>query len=147
MTVGVFAVNRQRNQITLSDNSANVTVSYTGNPFIFTNSSESLIPLTEEELFTAFDTAIFKGTVSEIRNIVVNFDGDKEYRAIAEIEVEQVYRGSCSVGDRVSVLLPCPVVKEFRATDTSTVSSMKAGVTGFLRQKTVLFFSEMRMEA
>ncbi len=45
LTVGVFAVNRQRNQITLSDNSANVTVCYTGNPFIFTNSSESLIPL------------------------------------------------------------------------------------------------------
>ena len=129
LVVGVFSVNRQRNKISLSDNSSNVAAYYTSNPFI-TSSSESLILLTEEELFTTFNTAIFKGTVSSIRNIVVNFNGDKVYRAIAEIEIEEVYRGPCSAGDTVSVLLPCPIVKGFWMTDTSTVSAMEVGTTG-----------------
>ena len=129
LVVGVFSVNRQRNKISLSDNSSNVAAYYTSNPFI-TSSSESLIFLTEEELFTTFNTAIFKGTVSSIRNIVVNFNGDKVYRAVAEIEIEEVYRGPCSAGDTVSALLPCPIVKGFWMTDTSTVSAMEVGTTG-----------------
>ena len=54
----------------------------------------------------------------------------KNYRAIAEIEVETVYRGSCNAGDIVSVLLPSPVMNGFWAEDTDTVSSMQAGMTG-----------------
>ena len=130
LVVSVFSVNQKRNQISLSDNSTNVAAYYTNNPFIFTNGSGSLIPLTEEELFTTFHTAIFKGTISEIRNIVVNFNGDKANRAIAKIEVEQVYRGPCSAGDTISVMLPCPLVKGFWVTDTSTVSAMEVGTTG-----------------
>lgn len=130
LAIGIFSVNQQRNQILLSDDSTNVTAYYTDNPFIFTNSSESLIFLTEEELFTTFDTAIFKGTVLETRNIVVNFDGDKAYRAVARIEIEKVYRGPCSIGETISILLPCPLVKGFWATDTNTVSAMEAGTTG-----------------
>lgn len=130
LAVSIFLVNYQRNKIGLSDASVNVTACYTNNPFIFKGSSESLTGLTEEELFTCYDTAIFRGTVLEIRNIVLNFNGDKEYRAIAQIEVEKVYRGPCSEGDTVSVMLPCPIAKGFWVTDTSTVSAMKAGTTG-----------------
>ena len=130
LIAGVVSVNQRVNRIPLSNNVTNVTAYYTDSPFIFTNSSESLIPLTEEELFTTFDLAIFKGTVSEIRNIVVNFDGDKTYRAIAKIEVEKVYHGPCNEGDTISVMLPCPILKGFWVTDTNTVSAMKAGTTG-----------------
>ena len=130
LVAGVFSINQQRNQISLSDNSTNVAAYYTDNPFIFIISIDSLIPLTEEELFTTFNTAIFKGTVSKIRNIVVNFDGEKAYRAIAEIEIEEVYRGPCSAGDTVSVMLPCPIAKGFWVTDTSTISAMEVGTTG-----------------
>ena len=130
LAVSTFLVNYQRNKIALSDASANVTACYTNNPFIFKGSSESLTGLTEEELFTCYDTAIFRGTVLEIRNIILNFNGDKEYRAIAKIEVEKVYRGPCSEGDTVSVMLPCPIAKGFWVTDTSTVSAMKAGNAG-----------------
>ncbi len=128
--IGVSIINMQRNTIPLSDRSHNVTVRYTGNPFIFFQHSGSLIALTEEELFTKFDTAIFKGTIKEIRNIVVSFNGEKEYRAIAQIEVRKVYRGTCRDGDTVSVLLPCPISGWIHVTDTSTISEMKAGVTG-----------------
>lgn len=130
LIAGVISVNQRGNQIPLSDNATNVTAYYTDSPFIFSNSSESLIPLTEEELFTTFDIAIFEGTVSEIRNIVVNFDGDKAYRAIAKIKVEKVYRGPCSEGDTLSVMLPCPLLKGFWVTDTNTVSAMEVGTTG-----------------
>lgn len=128
--VGVFLVNHQRNQITLSDASVNVAACYTDNPPVFTSSIKCLAELTEEELFTCFDTAIFQGTVLQTRNIVLNFNGDKVYHAIAEIEIEKVYRGPCTEGDTVSVLLPCPIAKEFYSTDSGTVSAMEAGVTG-----------------
>ena len=126
----VLIINMQRNKIQLSDKSYNVTASYTSNPFMFFRHSGSLDWLTEEELFTKFDTAIFKGTIKEIRNIVVSFNGEKEYLAIAEIEVEKVYRGTCSEGDTVSVLIPCPVSAIMYATDSTTVSAMKVGMTG-----------------
>ncbi len=128
--IGVSIINMQRNTIPLSDRSHNVAVRYTSNPFIFFRHSGSLIGLTEEELFTKFDTVIFKGTIKEIKNIVVDFNGEKEYRAIAQIGVGKVYRGTCSEGDTVSVMLPCPISGWIHVTDTSTVSEMKAGVTG-----------------
>ena len=120
---------RTQNQIKLSDNSSNVTVCYTSSP-IYMQSSSSLIFLTEEELFTHFNTAIFKGRIRNLNNIELNFNGDKNYRAIAEIEVETVYRGSCDIGDKVSVLLPCPIMEDYWVEDTDTVSVMQAGMTG-----------------
>lgn len=126
----LFWINHQRNHITLSSNSSNVTAYYTDNPFISSANSESLVELTEEELFTTFHTAIFKGTVSEIRNVALNFNGETVYRTLAEIEVEKVYRGPYRTGDKVSVLLPCPLVDGFEVTDTSTVSAIEVGTTG-----------------
>ena len=128
--IGLSIINMQRNTIQLSGKSYNVTARYTSNPFIFLRHSGSLDWLTEEELFTKFDTAIFKGTIKEIRNIVVSFNGEKEYLAIAQIEAEKVYRGTLSEGDTVSVLLPCPVSTTMYVTDSTTVSAMKAGMTG-----------------
>lgn len=129
IAVAASLADQAQNQIKLSDNSSNVTVRYTDKP-VSMQSSSSLIFLTEEELFTHFNTAIFKGRIQSLNNIVLNFHGDKDYRAIAEIEVETVYRGPCSAGDTVSVLLPCPVMEGFWTEDTDTVSSMQAGMTG-----------------
>lgn len=122
-------MDQQWNRIELSDESVNVTARYT-NKAPSWRAQSLLVYWTEEELFTAFPTAIFKGTVLKINNIELNFNGSKEYRAIAEIEVEKVYRGPCSVGDAVSVLLPCPIGKNMWVEDTGTVSHMRAGTTG-----------------
>lgn len=94
------------------------------------SSSPCLIYLTEEELFTYFDTAIFSGTVREIRNIVLDFNGDLAYRAIAEIEVEKVYRGPCEAGETVQVMLPCPIAPDVWVEDTGVVSQMREGMRG-----------------
>ncbi len=126
---GLFAAGRGRSELPLSDDSMGVSVRYTDRaPAEY--SSGSLIYLTEEELFTYFDTAIFLGTVREIRNIELDFNGDTAYRAIAEIEVERVYRGPCADGETVSVLLPCPIDSGLWVEDTETVSAMREGMSG-----------------
>lgn len=116
-------------QIQLSDKSVGVTARFTNIPINF-GSADSLVYLTEEELFTEFDTAIFKGTITDISNIVLNFNGSKNHRAIAEIQIEQVYRGECKVGETTNVLLPCPVATQFWVSDTEIVSKMTVGMTG-----------------
>lgn len=125
----VTIVDQQWNRIELSDGSFHVTARYT-NRIPSSRTSNLLVARTEEELFTVHDTAIFRGTVLEVRNIELNFNGSKDYRAIAKIEVEKVYRGPCGAGDVVSVLLPCPIGTGIWVEDTETVSHMRAGTTG-----------------
>ena len=115
--------------IALSDGSTNVVVRYIDEaPMISTLSDLQL--LTEEEVFSTSDMAIFKGIVLEIKSIEVDFNGEKEYRAIAQIEVEEVFQGSCGTGETVSVLLPCPISEEIWVEDTDVVSAMRIGMTG-----------------
>lgn len=116
-------------QLPLSERSEGVTVRYTNFPINF-GSANNLVYLTEEELFTEFDTAIFRGSITSISNIVLDFNGSKDYRAIAEIQVEEVYRGECQAGETVSVLLPCPVATQFWVSDSETVSQMTVGMSG-----------------
>lgn len=129
LAVGIPMMNNQQGQLKLSDNSVGVTVRYTDNA-LAVGGSPDLKYLTEDELFTYHDTVIFKGAVSEIKNIELDFNGTLEYRAVAKIKVEEVYRGPCAVGDTVSVLLPGPVSEGVWVEDTETVSAMRAGSTG-----------------
>lgn len=133
---------RQQNQLTPSDDSVKATVRYIDEldpPYSQVSASYELIYLTEEELFTRFDTAIFKGTVLEINNIELNFNGSIEYRAIAQIQVETVYRGPCNAGDTVSVLLQCPIMEGIWVEDTDMISRMRVGMTGIFMP---VFFEE-----
>ena len=118
---GFYVADWKGSQIKLSDNSFHVTARYKERE----DSAECvvcLVALTEEELFTR-DTAAFKGSISEIRDIQLKFNGRKNYCAVADIEVEKVYRGSCGVGDTVSVMIP------YLGSD-DTVSAMRVGMTG-----------------
>ena len=95
-----------------------------------TSTNMDLQLLTEEEVFSTSDMAIFKGIVLEIKNVELDFSGVKEYRAIAQIEVKEVLQGPCKVGETVSVLLPCPISEDIWVEDTGVISAMKAGMTG-----------------
>ncbi len=106
-----------------------VRISY-ANYVPYSSMENMLIYLTEEELFTHFDTAIFKGTVTEIRNIQLDFNGDKNYRALAKIQVEHTYRGDCTAGEIVTVLLPCPITDRVWVEDTEVISRLEVGMTG-----------------
>ena len=126
---GRFAPWRGENVIELSEHSVNVRARYTDKaPAV--SSSYCLVYFTEEELFRHFDTAIFRGTVREIRNIELDFNGDSAYRAIAEIDVSDVWRGPCAEGETVSVLLPCPIDAGVWVSGTGVVSQMREGMEG-----------------
>lgn len=115
--------------IALSDASRNVTVRYTDQAESI-NAVMELTPMTEQELFSKWSPAVLRGTVTSIRNIEIRFNGMKEYRALAQIMVEKVYRGSCVEGSSVSVLLPCPVADGVWVEDTATVAAMRPGMGG-----------------
>ena len=125
----VVSMSHTNDVIQLSENSSNVKVSYTKKAPEVTGEA-CLIHLTEEELFTHFNTAIVKGTVEDIQNIELDFNGDKEYRAIAKIKVENVQRGTCQPGETISVLLPCPIGENMYSTTCNTISTVKIGMTG-----------------
>ena len=68
--------------------------------------------------------------MEQVDNIVLDFNGSENYRALARIRVEAVYRGPCQAGDTVTVLLPCPILDGFWVEDTEVVSAMSPGVRG-----------------
>lgn len=117
-------------QLPLSDASQGVTVRYGSPLFSVSSSADQLINLSEEELFTAFDTAIFLGAVTQIDNIMLDFNGSKNYRALAQIQVETAYRGPYQAGDTVTVLLPCPIMDGVWVEDTEVISQLAVGTRG-----------------
>lgn len=109
-------------------------VNYVKNPWLLklsaARSSNDMMWFTEEELFTNFGTVIFKGTVENIDNIVVFFNLEPEYQALAQIRVEKVYRGELEAGQTITVLLPCPIVDGYWVEDTDVAAQLKEGMTG-----------------
>lgn len=131
----VFAWNIRRNpgsgrDIKLERSDKKIQV-YTLDEAPAVSSSYGLAFFTEEEIFTKWDTAIFRGTVLSVQNIAIKHGQWEEYRAIATIRVEEVFRGGCKTGDTVSLLLPCPVNMEGYWVENSEVaSSVRVGMSG-----------------
>lgn len=93
--------------------------------------SNTLAYLTEDELFHSYNTDIFSGTIKEIRNIEIDFNGHADYRAFAKIEVADVIRGEIMPGEIASILLPAPInVKGLWVEDTDVISHMAIGTSG-----------------
>ena len=98
--------------------------------------SENLVTLTEEELFSeyfhGYEIPIFGGIVKEVNNIVMDFNGEEIYQAIAKIEVKEVLRGTIPINSVVTVLLPAPVNMEgYWVSDTSVSSLFTTGTRGY----------------
>ena len=124
-------LNNNGNNFILNLSSGNVSVRYADKLPNLPSVSNMLIYLTEDELFHKYDTDIFSGTIKEIRNIEIDFNGHTDYRAFAKIKVDDVIRGDIKSGDIVSVLLPVPInVKGLWVEDTDVISQMKAGMSG-----------------
>ena len=93
--------------------------------------SSSTPVFTEDEVFTLFDTDIFRGTVKEVKNIMANIDGNVTYHAIVKVAIEKMYDGESSVGETVSILLPGPMENgKIIGGDFNIQPSMKAGDKG-----------------
>lgn len=129
LSAGIYSLNNRR-MIPLSDLSDGVRVKYSDSGINQKNTA-ALVWLTEDELFTTLDTAIFKGTITQIDNIVLDFNGRKEYHALVRITADKVIRGNIKNGDNVTVLLPCSIGDGVWVEDAEVVSSFKVGQTGF----------------
>jgi len=97
--------------------------------------SFSLVDLTEEELFSDWvgtERVIFEGTIKKVDNIEMSFSGGMLwYRAIAQIEIGDVYRGNIESGSIIYVLLHSPVGRDdVWVSDSSVSSQMTEGTTG-----------------
>ena len=126
ITIAMFNGN---SDFELPNSYGNVSVKYINNAPSVPISSQSVL-LTEEQLFHKYNTDIFMGKIEDIKNIKINFNGSTEYRAIAKIKMDNIYRGNGTVGETVSVLLPCPIDTNVWVEDTEVVSSMRVGMTG-----------------
>jgi len=126
LTIPIFNGN---SDFELPNSVGNVSVKYVNKAPSVSIESE-LVWHTEEELFHKYNTDIFMGKIEDIKNIKINFNGSTEYRAIAKIKMDKIYRGNGTVGETVSVLLPCPIDTNQWVEDTEVVSSMRVGMTG-----------------
>lgn len=120
----------QPGKIVLSDRTtAKVSYGYDGG----TESSvkRDLEYLTEEEIFGYENMYVFRGRVRGLTNVTIDFNGEKEARCIAAVEVEKVYQGGIAAGDQISMLLPCAIDPERIAVeDTEVISRLEIGMEG-----------------
>ena len=113
-----------------------VTVRYTNNPPAIEGAG-CLVALTEEELFAPYfegmEVVTFEGEVVKVESIVISFGVGrtwKNYRAIAHIEVSDVFRGDIEVGSIVEILLPTLVGPKDYSSASSVTSQMTVGTKG-----------------
>ncbi len=93
-------------------------------------SKGELVYFSEEELFERENMYAFRGKVVELQNITINFDGFKEYRCVAVLDIEKVYQGEITVGEQIRMLLPCPITKDIKQEDTGVIAGIKVGMEG-----------------
>lgn len=123
------------NTLPLSTYSFNVKVEYYNGDVSKMTDAHSLAYFYSAEEAFAKAEAVLRGTVTDIRNIEINSNGIKEYRALATVTVENVYLGSCKAGDVVTIMLPCPISEGQWVEDTDVVAQMSVGKGGIFLLK------------
>lgn len=104
------------------------------------NPSAITMFLNEEEIFGFFQTEAFLGTVTVVKNLAFDFQGDIYHRGLVEITVAEVLEGNTSVGQKVSMLLPGPVAEgKIWGADFHVTRAMKEGEQGLFMP---MFFGE-----
>ena len=85
--------------------------------------------LTEEEMFGNEEMYVFRGKVSGLTNITVDFDGMKEYLCIATVVIDKIYQGDLVEGEQIQIVLPCAIDQgKWYVTDTSIIAQIKTGM-------------------
>ncbi len=93
-------------------------------------SSADLVELTEEQIFNDFNLIIIRGTVKNIRNIVIDTGSFTEYNALITIDISSVIKGDCKVGTEIDILIPCPINEDIWVEDTGVISGVRIGMEG-----------------
>lgn len=122
----------QLGEIILSDKTtAKVSYGYDSNEIGSNINKGDLEYFTEEEMFSFEDMYVFRGKVSGLTNVTIDFNGEKEVRCIATVLIEKVYRGELTVGEQIKMLIPCAVDPLGSETeDTAVITQIKSGMEG-----------------
>ena len=95
------------------------------------SSKNSLVFLTEEELFTHEKMYAFRGRVSGLNNVTIDFNGDKMVQCVATISIDKVYKGDLVPGAQITMLIPCGIdLIGGAAEDTGIIAQLKSGMEG-----------------
>ncbi len=86
---------------------------------------------TEDEVFTFFPIAAFRGQVLAIQNIGIEDEFGKSYSSFADIQVIESYQEDLVVGDKIKVLLPGPIEGgEIMGADFNITRAFRVGEEG-----------------
>ena len=130
--------------IVLSDKTT-ARVSYGHEKGAVNSVKDDLEYLTEEEMFARENQYVFRGWVSSLTTITIDFNGDKEVRCIATIAVEKVYRGDIPADTQITMLLPCAVnFVGNAAEDTGVITQLRSGMEGIFMP--LIYGEDSRME-
>lgn len=117
-------------EIVLS-NQTTAKVSYGYEAGMVNSIKTDLVYLTEEEMFGRENMYIFRGRVSGLTNVTIDFNGVKEIRCIATVEIERVYQGNLVAGEQIKMLLPCGIDTEMLwVEDTDVIANLECGMEG-----------------
>ncbi|WP_270810212.1 hypothetical protein [Exiguobacterium sp. CinTr1] len=92
-------------------------------------SEENMMDMTEDELFSKWNPVVVRGTVTNIRHIEIDFNGETEYQSLIKIHVSNVYRGDVQVGQDLIVRADA-IPETGQTTDASVISHVKQGMEG-----------------
>lgn len=92
-------------------------------------SEENMMDMTEDELFSKWNPVVVRGTVTDIRHIEIDFNGETEYQSLITIHVSNVYRGDVRVGQNLIVRADA-IGETGQTTDASVISHVKQGMEG-----------------
>ena len=96
-----------------------------------TSSKTDLVALTEEEMFAHEKMYVFRGRVSGLTNVTIDFNGTKMVRCVATISIDAVYKGDLVPGDQITILIPCGIDLIGTAVeDTGIIAQLESGMEG-----------------
>lgn len=129
----IFYINRSNaNPIILSDKTtAKVSVGYEKGTSNKNEGKWTMVPMTEEKIFSRENMYIFRGTVITLTDITIDFNGYKKGGCIATISVKKVYKGNIKEGEQIKMLLQCATILENGDNENSQlISRLKTGTEG-----------------
>jgi len=91
-----------------------------------------LVFFSEQEMFAWENMYVFRGTVTDITNLKIDFNGEQEVFCVVTIQVEKVFKGDIPVGEPIRMLVCCPINPDGRPTaeDHDVIAQVKVGMEG-----------------
>lgn len=122
--IGILASSLAYPQIDLINSSEKTSVRYV--PKWIVKETDSLVPYyTEQELFEQADY-IFSGTIDEIKQIEINFDGKKVYKSLISITVNEKFKGDCQ--DKIQIM--AAAIGVYESTNNKLLYELNEGAYG-----------------